>query len=166
MSATAPSPLQKPGSVDALLKQRHHPRNIIREADEGRFTLDRAALWITVHVGSMGFFLLVAGWTFVWLLWNFLAPPNLQFDPPMAFVFWLFISNLIQIMLMPLIMIGQNLQSDHAEARAEYDLEVNVRAEREVEAVLRHLEYQNSLLIAMLEKLGVNLDEALHKGRH
>jgi hypothetical protein len=29
--------------------------------------------------------------------WNLLAPQKLQFDPPMAFVFWLFISNLIQI---------------------------------------------------------------------
>jgi uncharacterized membrane protein len=114
----------------------------------------------------MGFFLAIAAWTFFWLLWNFLAPARLQFDPPMAFVFWLFISNMIQILLMPLIMVGQNLQSQHAEARAEYDLEINVRAEREVEAVLRHLEYQNSLLIVMLEKLGVSIDEALHKSRH
>jgi penicillin-binding protein 1B len=127
--------------------------------------LDHVAVWITVHVGSMGFFLLIAGWTCVWLLWNFLAPPRLQFDPPMAFVFWLFISNVIQILLMPLIMVGQNVLSNHAEVRAEYDLEVNVKAEREIEAILRHLEYQNSLLIAMLEKLGVGLDEVLKKGR-
>jgi uncharacterized membrane protein len=53
---------------------------------------------------------------------------------------WLFLSNLIQIFLMPLIMVGQNLQGRHAEARAEADFEVNTKAEREIEAILLHLE--------------------------
>jgi uncharacterized membrane protein len=81
-------------------------------------------------------------------------------------VFWLFISNVIQILLMPLIMVGQNIQGRHAEARADYDLEINVKAEREVEIILRHLEYQNAILIAMLEKMDVNLDEVMHKTSH
>jgi hypothetical protein len=38
-----------------------------------------------------------------------LAPPAWQCDPPIAFVSWLFISNVIQILFMPLIMVGQNL---------------------------------------------------------
>ena len=66
----------------------------------------------------------------------------LRFDPFPAFVLWLFISNMIQIFLMPLIMVGQNLQSRHSEARAESDYEVNVKAEREIEAILLHLETQ------------------------
>jgi hypothetical protein len=32
--------------------------------------------------------------------------------------------------------------------------------------ILRHLEYQNTVLIAMLGKPGVNLDEVLHKTGH
>jgi uncharacterized membrane protein len=44
-------------------------------------------------------------------------------------------------------MVGQNLLGHHAEVRAEHDLEVNVRAEREIEVILRHLEYQNTILI-------------------
>ena len=71
-----------------------------------------------------GVFLIVLGWTAIWLSWNWLAPARLQFDPPMAFVFWLFISNVIQILLMPLIMVGQNVQGTHAELRAGHDLEV------------------------------------------
>ena len=90
-----------------------------------------------------------------------LAPGRLQFDPPMAFVFWLFISNVIQILLMPLIMVGQNVQGIHSELRAEHDLEVNVKAEEEIEVILRHLEYQNTMLIAMLSKLGVSVAEAM-----
>ncbi|MBV8939262.1 MAG: DUF1003 domain-containing protein, partial [Alphaproteobacteria bacterium] len=123
--------------------------------------LDRFAVWITDRVSTIGFFLIIFAWTVLWLGWNLLAPKELQFDPPMGFVFWLFISNLIQIMLMPLIMLGQNIQGQHAEARAEHDLEVNIKAEQEIEVILSHLEYQNAILIAMLEKLGVNLDEAL-----
>jgi len=100
-----------------------------------------------------------------WLSWNFLAPPRLQFDAPMGFVFWLFISNMIQILLMPLIMVGQNIQGRHAEARAEHDLEVNVKAEKEIEMILQHLERQNEMLIAMLKNQGVKLDDALGKQR-
>jgi uncharacterized membrane protein len=107
----------------------------------------------------MGFFLIVLIWTVIWLGWNLLAPKDLQFDPPMAFVFWLFISNMIQLLLMPLIMVGQNIQGRHSEIRADHDLDVNVKAEKEIEVVLQHLEYQNSILMAMVQKLGVSFDD-------
>jgi uncharacterized membrane protein len=125
--------------------------------------MDRLASWITSHVGTMGFFLIVLIWTVIWLGWNLLAPKDLQFDPPMAFVFWLFISNLIQLLLMPLIMVGQNVQGRHSETRAEHDLEVDVRAEKEIDVVLQHFEYQNAILIAMAKKLGVSFDDSLRE---
>ena len=46
---------------------------------------------------------------------------------------------MIQICLMPLIMLGQNLQGRHAEARAQADFEVNTKAEREIEAIRLHV---------------------------
>ena len=98
--------------------------------------MDKLAVWITHHVGSMGFFIIIFAWTAVWLGWDTLAPSSLRFDPYPAFVLWLFISNMIQIFLMPLIMIGQNLQSGHAEARAQADFEVNTKAEIEIETIL------------------------------
>jgi uncharacterized membrane protein len=139
-------------------------RNTYAETMASLSVMDQLAVWITVHVGTMGFFLIIFAWTALWLGWNFLAPTNLQFDPPMGFVFWLFISNVIQIILMPLIMVGQNVQGRHAEIRAEHDLEVNVKAEQEIEVVLHHLERQNDILIAMLDKQGIKLDEALKLG--
>ncbi|MBV8060977.1 MAG: DUF1003 domain-containing protein [Alphaproteobacteria bacterium] len=81
----------------------------------------------------------------------------------MGFVLWLFISNLIQILLMPLIMVGQNVQGMHAEKRAENDLEINVKAEQEIEVILQHLEYQNTLLLALMKKLGMEVEEVLAK---
>jgi uncharacterized membrane protein len=54
---------------------------------------------------------------------------------------------------MPLIMIGQNLQGRHAERRAEADFEVNVRAEKEIEVILMHLEHQNDLILKILKNI-------------
>lgn len=145
--------LKPPISIEDFLKQRRPFRDVSKEVSRHLTLLDRAAVWITEHVGTMGFFLVILGWTVLWLGWNLLAPKNLQFDPPMGFVFWLFISNMIQILLMPLIMVGQNIQGRYAEERAKSDFEVNIKAEQEIEVILRHLEYQNGLLIAMMEKL-------------
>ena len=39
----------------------------------------------------------------------------------------------------------------HAEERAESDFEVNVRAEKEIEVILMHLEQQNELILKILE---------------
>ncbi len=163
MSTTSPAMPLRPPSVEAIIKRRRPLRNVHKEVLETIRPLDRLAVWITVRVGSMGFFLSIFGWTACWLGWNVLAPRAWQFDPPMAFVFWLFISNVIQILLMPLIMVGQNLLGRHAEARAEADLDVNVRAEEEITMILRHLEYQNSMLIAMVRKLGIEIDEGVRK---
>ena len=147
----------------AEIRRMHPLKNTYAEIKANMGQLEKLAVWITDHVGTMTFFLLILTWTIFWLGWNLLAPPSMQFDPPMGFVFWLFISNLIQILLMPLIMVGQNIQGRHSELRAEHDLEVNVKAEEEIEVILHHLEYQNRILIAMPEKLGVNLEESLRK---
>src|SRR5665213_760623 len=157
MPDNTPPPPPPPTSIKAYLKSRKPLRNVNKEHKEKLTLLNRLAVWITERVGTMGFFLVIFAWTAFWLGWNFLAPKSLRFDPPMGFIFYLFISNVIQILLMPLIMVGQNIQGAHAEARAEHDLEVNVKAEREIEVVLEHLEYQNTLLLQMMERLNVNV---------
>ena len=156
---TSPPPL--PPSIEDLRALRIELKNVHEEVHENLSRLDRIALWITRHVGSMGFFILIAIWSTLWLGWNLLAPKQLQFDPPMSFVFWLFISNMIQILLMPLIMVGQNVMSAHSEARAEHDLEINIKAEQEIEIILHNVEHQNRILIAMLEKLGGDVEQVL-----
>ena len=163
MSDTAVVKSPKPVSLGEFRKRRKPLRNVYREVSGRLSAMDRLACWITDRVGTMGFFLVVLIWTLLWLGWNLLAPASLQFDPPPGFVFWLFISNLIQLLLMPLIMVGQNVQGRHSEMRAEHDLEVNVKAEQEIEVILQHLEYQNAILIAMVEKLGVKFDHTLRE---
>ncbi len=116
-------------------------------------TMDKLALFVTEKIGTMGFFFIIFAWTVLWLGWNMFAPQNLRFDPYPAFVLWLFISNLIQIHLMPLIMIGQNIQGKHAELRAEHDFETDRKAEKEIETILLHLENQQKLILKILEKI-------------
>lgn len=145
-----------PLSLAELKKLRRPIRNVNVEHRENLSRLERFAVWITEHIGTMGFFLLIFTWTVLWLGWNTLGPVSSRFDPFPAFVFWLFISNMIQIFLMPLIMIGQNLQGRHAETRAEADFDVNVKAEREIETILAHLENQNELILKILKRLEGN----------
>jgi uncharacterized membrane protein len=150
-----------PPPVEKLLNARAPLRRVNDEHQETLSPLERLAVFISDHVGTPGFFFLIILWTVFWLTWNFLAPDAMKFDKPMAFVFWLFISNMLQIFLMPLLMVAQNLQNRHTERRAQNDYEVNLKAEREVEAILRHLEYQNTLLQAVVDKLGLRGEELL-----
>jgi CRP-like cAMP-binding protein len=125
-------------------------------------TLDRLAMAITDKVGSVGFFLAIAAWTVLWTGYNMLASlvPGLHwraFDPFPAFVAYLLISNVIQIMLMPLIMVGQNLQGRHSETRAELDYEINQKAEKEVMATLLHLDRNTELLLTLMRHLEVRI---------
>ncbi len=146
---------KQPLTHEELKKGRLHKeiRNVNVEHKKSLSRLERFAVWITNKVGSMGFFIIVFVWTIVWLGWNTLGPKESRFDPFPAFVLWLFLSNVLQIFLMPLIMIGQNLQGRHAEARAESDFDVNVKAEKEIETILLHLEQQNDLILKILHHL-------------
>ena len=141
-------------SAHEELKELRKPIYNINVSHKESFSgLEKTAIKITEYVGSMGFFLVIFVWTLLWLGWNTLAPDKLTFDPFPAFVLWLFISNVIQILLMPLIMVGQNLQGRHAEQRAESDFEVNVRAEKEIKVILLHLEHQNELILKVLHNI-------------
>lgn len=80
------------------------------------------AIWLATHitacVGTIYFFVAVLGLTAIWLLWNALGPKPWRFDPAPAYVLWLFISNLLQLTLLPLLMMSQNYQTRHSEQRA------------------------------------------------
>ncbi len=152
-----------PPSLDEVRKSRKPIRNVVKEHKDSLSPLDKLACFITDHVGTMGFFLIILVWTVFWLSWNLLAPVKLRFDPGMAFVFYLFISNVIQILLMPLIMVGQNVQGRQSDRRAESDLEINIKAEKEVEVILQHLEYQNSLLLDLVKKIDTSVTDAVKK---
>jgi len=140
--------------TDKMLQQRVS-RNVNVVYEKSLKTLDRLAIAITNRVGSFGFFLIILGWTVVWTGYNILASevPLLglrAFDPFPAFVAYLLISNVIQILLMPLIMVGQNLQGRHSETRAELDFQVNLKNEISITEVLRRLDVLESERLPLL----------------
>jgi uncharacterized membrane protein len=103
----------------------------------------------------MGFFVLIFFWTVIWLSWNILAPKAIRFDPYPGFVWWLFISNMIQLFLMPLILIGQNLQAKESDQRAKNDYRINCKAEEEIQemkaalkSILKHLDVSKDVHIS------------------
>ncbi len=118
----------------------------------------KLALFVTEHVGTMGFFFIVLAWTVVWLAWNILAPKTLKWDPYPAFVLWLIISNILQILLMPLLLIGQNIQGMRTDIRGEHDYDTDKRAEKEIQTVLLNFQKQEKLILEILDKV-----EALSK---
>lgn len=143
------------------LKKKFAPIVNVNKVHKGQLSgMDKLALFVTDRIGTMGFFFIILGWTIIWLGWNFFAPENLRFDPFPAFVLWLFISNLIQIHLMPLIMVGQNIQGKHAELRSEHDFETDKKAEKEIETILLHLENQQKLMLEILKRI-----EKLEQGK-
>jgi uncharacterized membrane protein len=118
-------------------------------AAENVTALDKLAVWITERVGTMVFFLIIFTWTIGWLFWNMFAPKSLRFDPYPGFVLWLFISNMIQLFLMPLLLIGQNLLGRGGEERAKKDLAVNLKAEKEIQTIREQL----AIIVSRLDEL-------------
>jgi uncharacterized membrane protein len=149
-------PQNIPLKLDELKRRRQEYIKTLKGDAKNVSKLDKLAIWITNKVGSMGFFVLIFTWTVLWLGWNILTPEKARFDPYPAFVLWLFISNMIQLFLLPLIMIGQNLQSQHSEVRAETDLKINELSEIENETILIHLENQNEMILQILRNIEAN----------
>jgi len=124
-----------------------------REVKVSFTALERFAIFVTRSVGSMGFFFILTAWTIGWLLWNLYGPIGSRFDPAPAFVIWLFASNVVQLILLPLVMVGQNLEGKFADKRAQVDFEINQKAEREIEVIIAHLENQNELILELMRKV-------------
>ena len=104
-----------PKSLEEIRKSRGPIRNVNIEHREKLTHLERFAVWVTEHIGTMGFFFFILTLNVVWIAWNVLAPAQYVFDPGWSFLILLFINNILQILFMPLIMVGQNLQGRHSE---------------------------------------------------
>jgi len=142
-----------PPTLAELREYRQPIKHPHKEARMSFSPMERLAVKITHGVGTLGFFFLLSVWTLGWLFWNLYGPVEWRFDPAPAFVIWLFTSNIIQLILLPLIMVGQSLESKFAEQRAQADFEINQKAEHEIEVIIAHLENQNELLLELIRKM-------------
>lgn len=138
-----------------------HPHKHVNphKAVEARMSFqDRLALIITGAVGTMYAVYVFGAFMAAWMLVQ-VASGKSAFDP-YPFAFLLFMGNIIQLLLMPLIMVGQNLQGRHSEARAEEEYKTVGKTFSDLETVMRHLDAQDKelvrqsgLLVALVETL-------------
>lgn len=104
--------------------------------------LDKFAMFITNTVGTMGFFFICCVLVVI-PLFVVSTLPVVQYIS----------SGILQLILLPLIMVGQNLQGRYTEIRAQHDFETNVKAEKEIETILLHLEKQDKVMLDILHKI-------------
>lgn len=130
---------------------RHKPQNVNARHQQSLGAQDRIALVITNAIGTMYavyfFALFMAGW----MLWQTHISQK-PFDP-YPFAFLLFLGNIVQLLLMPLIMVGQNLQNRHAEIRSEEEYKTTMSSYHDIEAILKNLEAQDQELLRQTKLL-------------
>ena len=141
MPETPPHPEKIRTVVD--LKREFAPIANTNEIHRSRLSkTDKVALFITRKVGTMSFFYFCLA----------LVTLPLFFSSTMPVIQYMS-SGYLQLILLPLILVGQNLQSRHSELRAQHDYETNVKAEKEIEAILLHLEKQDEIMLDILKRI-------------
>lgn len=108
--------------------------------------LDRVAVWLARHTGEPRFFGALAFATSGWVLWNVFGPANLHFDPLPNFPLLNGITKVTQLCFLPLVLIGQNLESHRSKLRAEQEHRAMMRDAEETELVLERLARLEALL--------------------
>ena len=132
----------------ADLKREFAPVVNTNEIHKSRLSkTDKIALFITSKIGTMSFFYLCLVLVTLPLIFRSTLP-----------IIQYISSGYLQLILLPLILVTQNLQSRHSELRAQHDYETNLKAEKEIEAILLHLEKQDEIMLDILRKI-----EALEK---
>ena len=127
------------------LKKIKKPVNANIKHKESLTMLDKVAVSITSIVGTM--------WCAIaFTLLALVSLPDAILGGKATIISWI-AQTFLQLVLLSVIMVGQNLQNKHSEARADANFDVNVKAELEVETILQHLENQNEVMKEILKKL-------------
>ena len=106
---------------------------------------EKLASKITIVVGSMYC-------AYIFSLLAFFSLPDAIKGGTFMFVSWI-AQTFLQLVLLPIIMVGQKVESKKTELKANQDFEINKKHELENEAILKHLENQNRDILAILKQL-------------
>jgi len=148
---------------------RHVPVNVNavqkEEQEEGGFNT-LLAVWLTQHVGSMW-----TAYTFVILAVIGLFAILGLLSPIVALLVAWTSQTLIQLVLLPVIMVGQNVLGRKSELLAEEQFKTTMSTYHDIEEIMKHLSAQDSellhqtkMLIHLLEKNGITLQQLQTEG--
>jgi len=113
-------------------------RNINKEHKENLSIQERIALLITRGVGSMWCAYIFAALALIGL------PDAIQAGRP-AIIDWI-TQTFLQLVLLSIILVGQNVASKHSELRAEANYETDLKNEKETEEIKKSLEEIKKIL--------------------
>ena len=129
----------------------HHVRDVNAEHERALTAGQRAADTVANGMGSWCFILIQSGLLAVWIALNvvgFVA----RWDP-YPFILLNLVMSFQAAYAAPIIMMSQNRQGQKDRLAAVHDYEINLCAEEEITAILRHLEYQDDLILHILHRM-------------
>jgi hypothetical protein len=127
--------------------ERHQPRNVNQVKKETLSANDKIALRATAIFGSMWMFWGLCVWSFI--------PLFPQLAPFKDFVLYIS-AGIIQLIALPLLLVGSNLLGKHAEIRADEEFKTTSTSYRDIGHIMKHLSAQDDELLKqtrMLEEL-------------
>jgi len=121
-------------------------RNANKEHRDSLGLLDKIAIFITKIVGTM--------WCAIaFTILALISLPQAINGGTATTISWI-AQTFLQLVLLSIIMVGQNLQSRHSELRADADYETNIEAKKDVEILMKRLDsIENDKLDKILEIL-------------
>ncbi len=148
-----------PRTLGAFTPHPHRATNPHARVRESLGAQDRIALVITTAIGTMYAVYVFAIFMAAWMLFQVVSGKT-AFDP-YPFAFLLFMGNIVQLLLMPLIMVGQNLQGRHTEARADEEFRTTQKTFSDMETTMRHLDAQDAELLRQTAMLRAIVERLL-----
>jgi len=117
----------------------------VTQMEQPKLTLSqKASDFITNLIGSWWFIILVIIFIIFWVLINVYAWIN-SWDPYPFIILNLCLSCLATLQA-PVILMSQNRQAENDRIRAEYDYQVNIKAEKEIQDMQRDLEQIKTMI--------------------
>ena len=130
-----------------ILEKHDHPINVNQTHQATLNWSMRLAAWITSHVSTMSFFWLCFILVTIPLIWKS-SMPTVQYIS----------SGYLQLILLPILGIGQAMQTRHAELMAQSDYAVNLKAEALMETLITEMEEQKEEITYLKEMLEKSLE--------
>ena len=153
--------------TSALFDHEHHPYqprnvNLLHEAEQKAAGVNtRIAVALTKSVGTMW-----TAYTFMLLGFIGLAAILGLLTPIVALLVVWISQTFLQLVLLPVIMVGQNVLGRKAELQADEQFNTTMNSYNDIEHIMQHLSAQDAellrhtrMLIHLLEKNGISLQQ-------
>lgn len=111
---------------------------------------EKIAYWITKKVGTIEFCLFCAILTTIPVV-----KPEVM--PTIQYIS----SGYLQLILLPLIMVGQSLSGRHSEIRAELEYRLVKRERKEMDFMIEQQQYQTVLISKIIDAMGIKSEDIM-----